>query len=57
MGMALDEPKDNEQPANINGIDVLMEDFARPYADNTSIDYIRQPDREGFIISGAGGSC
>ena len=57
MGMALDEPEDNEQPVNLNGIDVLITDFARPFVDGTTIDYIRQPQGEGFIITGAGVGC
>ena len=55
--MALDEPEDNEQPVNVNGIDVLIADFAKPLMDGTAIDYISQPQGEGFIITGAGGGC
>ena len=57
MGMALDEPEDQEQPVNVNGIDVLIADFARPFVDGKTIDYVKQPQGEGFIISGAGGNC
>jgi Fe-S cluster assembly iron-binding protein IscA len=51
MGMALDEPKDNEQPFHIDGIDVLVEDFVRPIVDGTTIDYVDNPDGKGFIIT------
>ena len=57
MGMALDEPKENEQPVNVNGIDVLVEDEARPLVEDTTIDYIENPDGEGFIIKGSGDCC
>ena len=57
MGMALDEPEDNEQSVSVNGIDVLIADFAQPFVDGTTIDYVRQPQGEGFIITGAGGGC
>ena len=57
MGMALDELKDNEQPVHVNGIDVLIADFTRPFVDGTTIDYIKQPHGEGFTITGSGGTC
>jgi Fe-S cluster assembly iron-binding protein IscA len=57
MGMALDEPEDNEKPLQVNGIDVLIADFTRPCVEDTTIDYIKQRYGEGFVITGAGGSC
>ncbi len=57
MGMALDEPQENEKPIQVNGIDVLVADFARPYIDGTIVDYIHEPHGEGFTIIGAGGAC
>ena len=57
MGMALDEPKDNEQPVNVNGIDILVEDFARPIVDGTKIDYIENPDGKGFVVTRDGEDC
>ena len=57
MGMALDEPEEDEQPVHVNGIDILIADFARPFVDGTTIDYGNQPQGEGFIISGAGETC
>lgn len=57
MGMALDEPKEDEKPVEVNGIGVLIADFVRPFMDGTTIDYVKNPDGEGFTISGSGGSC
>ena len=51
MGMALDEPKENEQPLHVNGIDVLVEEIIRPILDETTIDY---DSDEGFVIAGSG---
>jgi Fe-S cluster assembly iron-binding protein IscA len=52
MGMALDEPEANELPVQINGIDVLIADFARPYVDGMTVDYINDKPGEGFVITG-----
>jgi len=57
VGMALDEPKETEQPVEVNGIGVLLDDAARPYVDGTTVDYIKQPNGEGFVFTGAGSSC
>jgi Fe-S cluster assembly iron-binding protein IscA len=54
MGMALDEPQENEQPVKVNEIDVLLAEHARPFAEGTVVDYVKQPYGEGFIIDGAG---
>ena len=51
MGMALDEPKENEQPLQVNGLDVLVEEIIRPILEETTIDYDQD---EGFIIGGDG---
>ena len=57
MGMALDEPETNEQPVQVNGIDVLIEDIARPFIDGKTIDYTNEKHTEGFVINGDGESC
>jgi Fe-S cluster assembly iron-binding protein IscA len=57
MGMALDEPEENEQPVEVNGVGVLVADFARPFVEGTVVDYVKQPYGEGFVITGAGGAC
>ena len=53
MGMALDEPKENEKPMDINGINVLIEESALPLVDGVTVDYVTDPDGEGFTIIGA----
>lgn len=54
--MALDEPMENEQPIMVNGIEVLMEDEIKTYAEGSTLDYINTVYGEGFMISGDG-SC
>jgi len=54
MGLALDEPKANEKPVHVNGIDVLVEDEVGLLVDGATIDYVSQPWDEGFVIKGAG---
>ena len=53
LGMALDEPKENEKPVQVNGIDVLIEDIVRSLTDETIIDYVDEPSGRGFLIKGA----
>ena len=57
MGMALDEPEKDEKPVQVNGVDVLVADYARPYVEGATIDYIMDDYRQGFVILGGGGGC
>ncbi len=57
MGMALDEPEENEQPVPINGLDVLIADYTRPLIDGTVLDYVKESRGEGFVITGPGAAC
>ncbi len=52
--MALDEPETDEVAISVNGIDVLIADEVKGYADRSTIDYVDGPDREGFTIGVAG---
>jgi len=53
LGMALDEPEKDEQPMQINGIDVLISGVVKPFAGDTVVDYVSYPDGEGFVIAPA----
>jgi Fe-S cluster assembly iron-binding protein IscA len=57
--MALDEPEENEQPVQINGLDVLIEEAIRPFINGNTLDYVKRPDGEGFIMTSAacGSDC
>jgi hypothetical protein len=47
---------ENEKPVQINGVDVLIEDFIRSLTDDTLIDYVDGPSGRGFLVKGAS-SC
>ena len=57
MGLALDEPKEGETPVPVNGIDLLIADSVRLFADDATVDYVKDPSGEGFIITASGESC
>ena len=52
--MALDEPNENEETTQVNGIDILIADAVKAFADGNTIDYVNLPDGEGFTITSAG---
>ena len=54
--MALDEPEENEKTVEINGLNVLIDDYVRPFTDGTKLDYVKRPGGEGFIMD-SGSSC
>ena len=54
LGLALDELKDNEETTQVNGIDLLISDEAKPYSDGNTIDYIQSTDGQGFVIGKPG---
>ncbi len=55
--MVLDEPKEDEQPVQVNGIDILVAEMVKPLVDNLTVDYITSPHNDGFIIKGSKSSC
>jgi Fe-S cluster assembly iron-binding protein IscA len=55
--LALDEPKENEKPVDINGIGVLIADAAEPWVEGTTVDYVKNWHKEGFIVTGSQESC
>ena len=57
MGMALDEPDDDETPVKVNGIGVLVSEPVQPYVIGTTIDYIKEDYGEGFVLKGRKNSC
>ena len=58
MGMALDEPEQDEQPVSINGVDVLIAEMVKPFTEGNTLDYVKYPDGEGFVLGPEGGySC
>ena len=57
IGMALDEPDADEESMVINEIDVLISDRVKDLVDDTTIDYIKQSDGEGFVMIGQNSGC
>jgi len=55
--LALEEPNGNEAATPINGIDVLISDEVKNLTENSTVDYLNGPDREGFTIGTTGQSC
>ena len=49
--MALDEPESDETPMEINGIDVLISEPVRPFTEGNTLDYVKHPDGEGFLLA------
>lgn len=57
LGLALDEPQDNETAIEINGIDVLISSDVRSFTDGNKLDYVTSQYGEGFTISGGSSCC
>jgi Fe-S cluster assembly iron-binding protein IscA len=50
--VALDEPAQNEEPVNIDGVNILVAEHIRPYVDGARIDYGKRWFKgEGFTVS------
>jgi len=54
LGLTLDEPNENEETTQFNGIDVLIADAIKDLADGNTIDYVNLPYGKGFTITSAG---
>ena len=50
IGLALEEPKENEKTIQVNGIDLLIIDDLKPYTEHSTIDYVDVPGRSGLTI-------
>jgi hypothetical protein len=58
LGLALDEPGENEQLHQANGLDFLISEEVMGYAYGSQVDYETTPYGEGFSIgTGHGGCC
>jgi Fe-S cluster assembly iron-binding protein IscA len=57
LGLALDEPNGNEVPTKVNGLDVLIADKVKGFADGSTVDYIQSPHGEGFAINNGKSGC
>jgi Fe-S cluster assembly iron-binding protein IscA len=55
--VALDEPKQNEKPVSIDGVEILIAEAIRPFVEGAKVDYGKSWFKEGFIVSSAGLTC
>jgi len=54
MGLALDEPQADEKSIQVDGLDLLITDEIKRYADMSTVDYISNEYGEGFTVKIAG---
>ena len=58
MGLALEEPNDQDDLLSVDGIEVRVEKRAAGFADKSVVDYIDSVWGKGFTIRPAyGGDC
>ena len=58
MGLALDEPSDDDEQMTVDGIEVLVERRAAPFAAQSLIDFVDSMWGRGFSIRPTyGGGC
>jgi Fe-S cluster assembly iron-binding protein IscA len=57
LGMVLDEPRGEEKSIPVNGLDILIDEDIKDFADRATIDYLKTPYGEGFSVDMAGASC
>jgi Fe-S cluster assembly iron-binding protein IscA len=54
LGLALDEPKENETAVKVSDINVLISEDIKNYAAESKIDYIDKPYQRGFTVGSRG---
>ncbi len=57
MGLALDEPSENDNEMELNGIKVVAEKSLTSFLDEQVIDFVTSGGREGFVVGPAWGSA
>ena len=50
MGLALDEPNEQDQLMNVDNIDLRVTDAVKPLTENQLIDYIDSAHGRGLVI-------
>lgn len=56
MGVALDEPREEEQTVPADGLDILVSDEVKPYASGNILDWVQAFGGEGFVLQPESGS-
>jgi Fe-S cluster assembly iron-binding protein IscA len=57
LGLALDEPKVEEIPNQVNGFEILIAEGVKNYAYGSLVDYQISPYYEGFVINTGNSGC
>ncbi len=52
MELTLDEPKKNEKPEQVNGVEVLLADYDPVAILGAIVDYAKVAGKDGFIVRG-----
>jgi Fe-S cluster assembly iron-binding protein IscA len=55
--LALEEPNNGENAIQVNGIDVLISDEVKNFAESVKVDYVSDLGQEGFSIGVEGQKC
>ena len=56
MGLALDEPTEQDNQIDLNGINLLAEKSLTSFLEGQVIDFVNSGGREGFVVGPAWGS-
>lgn len=56
MGMALDEPRENEDPVTVGSFEFLIADDVKPFASGQVLDWVKAFGGEGFVLQPESGS-
>ncbi|MDB5085816.1 MAG: HesB/YadR/YfhF-family protein [Bacilli bacterium] len=57
MGLALDEPKENDAVEIINRIQVAIEQTVLPHTESMTLDYQETPQGSGIVITSDSNCC
>jgi Fe-S cluster assembly iron-binding protein IscA len=57
LGLALDEPNDEDEQVNANGIDIIYDKRDQAYFHHTTIDYENSFFGKGFVVRSANASA
>lgn len=56
MGMVLDEPREDEQTIQADGIEVLIGDDVKPFASGGVLDWVQAFGGDGYVLQPESGS-
>jgi len=57
LGVALDEPSENEKTTQVDGFEVLIGDEVKPFASGNVLDWVKAFGGEGFVVRPESGAA